>query len=68
MCARLLVELRGREVVVHDGGLEPSVGHGADESAALVRKHWHLRLGLLRLRRGIHAGFEYLQCKYVMAQ
>ena len=36
--AHLLIELCRREVVVHNGGLEPCVRHGAQEAAALVRE------------------------------
>ena len=42
--AHLLIELSRREIVVHDGGLEACVGHGAQEAAALVRKGRHMLL------------------------
>ena len=48
--AHLLIELSRREVVVHDGGLEPGVRHGAQEAAALVRECWHMLLDVRALQ------------------
>ena len=47
--AHLLVELSRREIVVHDGRLEPCVGHGAQEAAALVREGRHMLLDVRAL-------------------
>lgn len=48
--AHLLIELSRREIVVHDGRLEPCVGHGAQEAAALVRERRHMLLDVRALQ------------------
>ena len=56
--AHLLIELCRREVVVHHGGLEPCIRHGAQEAAALVRECGDMLLDVGRLTTAIEQGLD----------